>query len=326
LHDIVYLNKGDYAMDTMKAVLCEKYGGPEVLKLGQIRKPATGADELLLKIYSSSVTRSDLFVRGHKIPLLRSLFLRLAMGIRKPRNPVLGQTFAGIVELTGPEITRFRKGDRVVGLGGFTFGGYADYKCMKETDSMQGCLAKIPESISFEDATSAAYGGLLALQFMESSNIKKGDRVLVYGASGTSGIMAVQFAKHLGANVTGVCGPANLDFVISLGADKVLDYTDPGAVSGLEWYDFILDAVGKAKTSLLKKAARKVLAPGGRFASIDDKALILDSKRLERILDLVKTETVKPVTDRVFPLEQIVEAHEYVERDHKRGNVAVTVN
>ena len=313
-------------MSIMKAVLCTKYGGPEVLKLGHIKKPQPKKDEVLIKIYASSVTRSDLFVRGFGITFPQIVFLRLAMGIFKPRNPVLGQTFAGIIEETGSGITRFKKEDRVVGFGGFSFGGYAEYKCMKETDSKRGCLAVIPENISFEDAVSAAYGGLLAFQFMDTGNIKCGDKVLIYGASGTSGVIAVQYAKYLGATVTAVCGPANLEFVKSLGADKALDYTKAESVSELEEYDFILDAVGKAKTSALKIAAKKALTGSGIYASIDDSALLLDSVRLGRIIDLVAKDAIKPVTDRAYPIEEIVEAHRYVEKDHKRGNIAVIIN
>lgn len=311
-------------METMKAALCLRYGAPEVLSIGRISKPTPGRGEVLIRIHASSVTRSDLFVRGHRLPLLLKLFLRLAMGIRRPRNPVLGQTFAGIIEETGPGITRFKKGDRVAGLGGFSFGGYAEYKCMKETDSKKGCLAAIPDALDFAGATAAAYGGLLAFQFMEPGNIRSGDRVLVYGASGTSGVLAVQYAKHLGATVTGVCGPTNQDFVRSLGADRTLDYTKP--VTDMEGYDFILDAVGKARTSQLKKACKKSLAPGGRYASIDDSALLLDSARLDRIFRLVATGAIQPVTDRVYPLEDIVAAHGYVETGHKRGNVAISIN
>ncbi|MBN2511258.1 MAG: NAD(P)-dependent alcohol dehydrogenase [Spirochaetales bacterium] len=312
-------------MDTMRAVVYTKYGPPDVLTIGRIAKPEPEHDEVRIQIYASSVTRSDLFVRGYTVPFPTCIFLRLAMGVLKPRNPVLGQTFAGIVDKTGPGVTRFRAGDRVAGLGGFSFGGYAEYTCMKETDSKHGCLAVLPHNLAFEDATSAAYGGLLAFQFMERGNIHKGDKVLIYGASGTSGAMAVQYAAHLGASVTGVCGPSNLEFVTSLGAESVLDYTNTEASAKLERYDFILDAVGKAKTSGLKKACRGALTPRGTYASIDDSPLLLDSGRLGRIFHLVETGAIKPATDRVYPIEQIVEAHRYVEKGHKRGNVAVRV-
>jgi NADPH:quinone reductase-like Zn-dependent oxidoreductase len=202
---------------------------------------------------------------------------------------------------------------------------------MKETDSKQGCLAVKPANISYEEATSAAYGGLLALQYMESGHIQPGDKALVYGASGTSGTVAVQYAKHLGAEVTAVCSAANADFVKALGADKTLDYTNAECVSMLESYDFVLDAVGKNRTSELKEACRRQMAQrrvAGRdtFVSIDDGALLLESERLDKMRELVEAGFVTPVNDRSYPLEQIVDAHRYVELGHKRGNVAITVN
>jgi NADPH:quinone reductase-like Zn-dependent oxidoreductase len=197
---------------------------------------------------------------------------------------------------------------------------------MKETDSTQGCLALMPGNITFEDATSAAYGGLLALQQLEKVRIGPGIKVLVYGASGTSGTIAVQYAKHLGAEVIGVCGAANIDFVKSLGADAVLDYTKDDSIQKIQQYDVVLDAVGKYRTSTLKKACMKALRDGGKIVSIDDGALLLDSGRLARITELVESNAVKPVTDKVFDFEDIVEAHRYVELGHKRGNVAVRVH
>jgi alcohol dehydrogenase len=167
---------------------------------------------------------------------------------------------------------------------------------------------------------------LLALQFMEKGAMEQGRKVLVYGASGTTGIFAVQFAKHLGAVVTGVCGPSHLEFVKSLGADVVLDYTSKDSTVKLEEYSFILDVVGKRKTSDLKRACRKALAPDGRYASIDDSALQLQSGRLDKIRELVESKNVRIANDKCFPFEKIVEAHRYVETGHKKGNVAVTVN
>jgi NADPH:quinone reductase-like Zn-dependent oxidoreductase len=184
----------------------------------------------------------------------------------------------------------------------------------------------MPNNIDFEEATSAAYGGLLALQFMEKGAFTPGTRVLIYGASGTTGVIAVQYAKYLGARVTGVCSSANIEFVKSLGADKVIDYTKQESLMDLEEYDFILDAVGKAKSSDLKKACVKALSRKGKYVSIDDRALLLESDRLNKITKLVETGKIKPVNDRVYPFEQIIDAHRYVETGHKRGNVAITVN
>jgi len=310
----------------MKAIVCTKYGPPEVLQLKEVEKPRPKNNEVLIKIYAASVTNSDIFIRSSNIPLLMMIPMRLMIGITKPRNSIIGEVFSGEIEFAGSEIKRFKAGDQVYGLTGFSLGAYADYKCMKEIDSKRGCLATKPRNISFEEATSAAYGGLLAFQQLEKGNIRRGHKVLIYGASGTSGTIAVQYAKHLGATVTGVCGPSHIEFVKSLGADKVLDYTIKQSIESLEEYDYVLDAVGKNKTSALKKACAKALATNGKYGSIDDGALLLQSDRLNRITELVELGTIKPVNDRIYNFDQIVEAHKYVETGHKKGNVAITVN
>jgi NADPH:quinone reductase-like Zn-dependent oxidoreductase len=310
----------------MKAIVCTKYGPPEVLQLKEVEKPRPKNNEVLIKIYAASVTNSDIFIRSSNIPLLMMIPMRLMIGITKPRNSIIGEVFSGEIEFAGSEIKRFKAGDQVYGLTGFSLGAYADYKCMKEIDSKRGCLAIKPKNISFEEATSAAYGGLLAFQQLEKGNIRRGNKVLIYGASGTSGTIAVQYAKHLGATVTGVCGPSHIEFVKSLGADKVLDYTIKQSIESLEEYDYVLDAVGKNKTSALKKACAKALATNGKYGSIDDGALLLQSDRLNRITELVELGTIKPVNDRIYDFNQIVEAHKYVETGHKKGNVAITVN
>jgi NADPH:quinone reductase-like Zn-dependent oxidoreductase len=310
----------------MKAIVCTKYGPPEVLQLKEVEKPRPKNNEVLIKIYAASVTNSDIFIRSSNIPLLMMIPMRLMIGITKPRNSIIGEVFSGEIEFAGSEIKRFKAGDQVYGLTGFSLGAYADYKCMKEIDSKRGCLAIKPKNISFEEATSAAYGGLLAFQQLEKGNIRRGHKVLIYGASGTSGTIAVQYAKHLGATVTGVCGPSHIEFVKSLGADKVLDYTIKESIESLEEYDYVLDAVGKNKTSALKKACAKALATNGKYGSIDDGALLLQSDRLNRITELVELGTIKPVNDRIYDFDQIVEAHKYVETGHKKGNVAITVN
>ena len=313
-------------METMKAILCTKYGPAEVLQVGQRKKPVPRGNEVLIKIYATSVTNSDIFIRSSNVPLYMMIPMRIMLGITKPRNPIIGEVFAGEIEFAGSEIKRFKAGDQVYGLTGFSLGAYADYKCMKEIDSKRGCLALKPKNISFEEATAAAYGGLLAFQQMEKGNIAPGHKVLIYGASGTTGTIAVQYAKHLGAAVTGVCGSSHVEFVRSLGADKVLDYTKNESIDYLEAYDFVLDAVGKNKTSALKKACAMALTANGGYFSIDDSALLLQSDRLDRIRVLVESGAIKPVNDRTYPFAQIVEAHRYVETGHKKGNVAITVN
>ena len=192
-------------------------------------------------------------------------------------------------------------------------------------DSTYGCLALKPINISYEEATVAAYGGLLAFQAMEKGNIQTGKNVLIYGASGTTGTIAIPFAKFLGAKVTGVCSTINLELVKSLGADIVIDYTKVGKIAPTIQYDFILDAVGKLKTSKLKEACKKALAPKGKYVSIDDDKLLLDSGRLDKITAFFEAGHIKPIIDKCYPLEEIVEAHRYVAKGHKKGSVVIKV-
>jgi len=309
----------------MKAVVCTKYGPPEVLQLKEVEKPTPKNNEVLIKIYASAVTASDIFIRGSQLPIQFLIPMRLMMGLTKPRKSIIGLVLAGEIESIGKDIKRFKTGDQVYGLTGFGLGTYAEYKCMKETDSTYGCLALKPANITYEEATAAAYGGLLALQYMEKGNIQRGQKVLVYGASGTSGTIAVQLAKYLGAEITGVCSTTNLELVKSLGADKVIDYTKEDSMNLIEHYDFILDAVGKAKGSKLKNECKKALTPKGKYISIDDGSLELQSERLVWLKGLIEAGHIKPVIDRIYPLEQIVEAHEYVGKGHKKGGVAITV-
>jgi len=312
-------------METMKAVVCTKYGPPEVLRIVQYKKPIPKDDEVLISIYATSVTNSDIFIRSSKVALRLLIPFRIMMGVRKPRKEIIGEVLSGVVSEVGSKITRFHVGDHVFGLTGFSVGAYAEYKCMKEVDSKQGCLSIKPKNITFEEATSAAYGGLLAFQSVEKADVRANAKVLIYGASGTSGTVAVQLAKHLQADVTGVCGPKHISFVEELGADKTLDYTNDNEIGKLEVYDLVLDCVGKARSSALKEACRMALTKNGKYVSIDDSALLLDSSRLDRIRELIEVGKIRAINDRCYSLDQIVEAHKHVELGHKRGNVAVTV-
>jgi len=309
----------------MRAVVCPRYGPPEVLRLAELEKPTPREDEVLVRVRATAVTASDLFIRGSDVEWKIWLPFRLMMGLTRPRRAVIGEVLAGEVEAVGARTTRFGVGDRVYGLTGFRLGAYAEYATLREADSKQGCLAPMPENLGFEEATAAAYGGLLALQAIEKARVTRGERVLVYGASGTTGTIAVQVLKDLGAHVTAVCGPAHQALVRSLGADAVLDYTREASLAPGVRFEVVLDAVGKAKTSRLRDACARALSPGGRSVSIDDGALECDSGRLERLGELILAGHVKPVLDRCYPLEQIVEAHRYVAAGHKQGGVAITV-
>jgi NADPH:quinone reductase-like Zn-dependent oxidoreductase len=310
----------------MKAIICTKYGPPEVLQIKEAEKPVPKDNEVLIKICATAATASDIYIRSSNLPIQFLIPMRLMLGICKPRKSIIGLVLAGEIESIGKDIKRFKIGDKVYGLTGFGLGAYAEYKCMKETDSTYGCLAIKPANISYEEATMVAYGGLLAFQSMEKGNIQKGQKVLIYGASGTSGTIAIQYANYLGAKVTGVCSTTNLELVKTLGAETVIDYTTEDSLEPGIQYDFILDAVGKMKSSKLKEACKKALTPNGKYVSIDDGKLLLDSKRLALIKELVEAGQIKPVIDKCYPFEDIVEAHRYVEKGHKKGGVVIKVN
>jgi len=310
----------------VKSLVCTKYGPPEVLKLAKVKKPEPKDDEVLIRIYATAVTASDIYIRSGRVKWSLMIPFRLMMGLTGPRNPIIGEVLSGEIEATGKDIKRFRPGDRVYGLTGFSLGAYAEYKCMKENDSVNGCISLKPENISYEEATMVAYGGLLAFQFMEKANIRRGQEVLIYGASSTTGIIAVQFAKSLGARVTAICSTSNIKMVKSLGADTAIDYTKQDALSPELKYDFIFDAVGKNKSSGLKKSLGRNLTTKGTEASIDDENLKLDSKRLDLVRELIETGNIKPFIDRCYPFDELPEAHEYVEKGHKKGGVAITVS
>ena len=313
-------------METMKAYVCRRYGSPNVLELVSWEKPKIGSKEVLIKVFSTSVTNSDIFIRSSKVGKEFLIPFRIMIGIIGPRKKIIGQVYSGIVDKVGEDITKFRPGDKVFGLTGFSLGAYAEYLKLKQNNSKQGCISIMPDNITFEEATAAAYGGLLALQFLDKKELKNGDKVLIYGASSTSGIFALQYLKYLGTNVTGVCSMNKHEFIISLGADKVLDYKNDDSINQLEMYDVVFDCVGKAKQSVLKKACLKHIKNIDDFISIDDEALLLSSDRLLKVKDLVEKNVIKLVNDKIYSFDEMREAHEYVELGHKKGNVAVTVN
>lgn len=312
--------------ETMKAVLCKAYGAPEVLQLGTAPKPRPKANEVQVRIRASAVTNSDIFIRSSDVPLQFLIPLRIAMGILKPRRPILGIVFAGEITEVGKGIKKHTVGDKVYGLTGFGMGCYAQYKCVKEGDSTFGCLAKMPENVSYEEATMLAYGGLLALQYLEKGDYASRKHIAIYGASGTTGTLAIQLAKQAGAKVTAICSGKNAALVKSLGADEVLDYTQVDEVPPGMKFDLLLDAVGKRKTSGLRASCMQALVADGTYSSIDDGDLKLVSHRLNTIRDLTESGQLKPFLDKIYPLEEIVDAHRYVQQGHKRGGVAIAIS
>ena len=317
----------------MKAIICTKYGPPEVLQFAEVEKPTPKEDQVLIRVEATAVTASDCIIRGFNLPgdrgyfqkQIMGLMMRAYVGFTGPRNPILGLVLSGEIESVGKEIERFKTGDQVYGFTGYSFGAYAQYKGMSEEDSTRGCLAIKPANMSHEEAAAISYGGILATHFMKRGNIQSGHKVLVYGASGAIGTTAVQLARCHGAQVTGVCSSRNFELVKSLGAEKVIDYTREDSVDMLETYDLVLDAVGEKKSSELKVRSREALGPNGKYVSVDDGEVKLRSEYLVQLREFVEAGKVKAVIDRSYPLEQIVEAHRYVDAGHKKGNVVITV-
>ncbi len=304
---------------SVKAVLCARYGPPEVLQLREVEAPVPKGHEVAIRVFATAVTSSDCIVRSGNVDRVLWLPMRVAVGFRAPRRP-LGMVVAGEVASVGDKVTRFDPGDRVYGFDRFGFGTYAESKCMSE----RGLLAPMPRDVSYEEAAAIPYGGLLALHYLKRGAIQDRKQVLVYGASGAVGTSAVQLARHFGAHVTGVCGRANLEMVRSLGAHTVIDYTSEDFLTRGDLYDLILDAVPSAhRTRRLQETAG--LTPTGQYVSVTHGSPRLHLEDLTLLTELTEAGQLRPVIDRTYPLEQVVEAHRYVDTGRKKGNVVITV-
>ena len=302
----------------MKAMVCTKYGKPDVLQLQEVEKPIPKENEILIKIYATTVTSGDCRVRSFNSPLLLWLPMRIVLGLRKPRKSILGVELAGEVEDVGKNVTRFKKGDQLFAMTGMKFGGYAEYICLPE----KGTIAVKPENVTYEEAASISFGGTTALHFFRKGTIQTGQKVLIYGASGAVGTAAVQLANYYGAEVTGVCSAKNSELVKSLGADRVIDYQNENFTEKQEKYDLIFDAVGK----ITKNQCKAALALNGRFVSVEGQGIAkVQTKDLLLLKKLIEEGQIQSVIDRCYSLEQVPEAHEYVETGHKIGSVVVTL-
>ncbi len=322
----------------MKAVVCTRYGPPEVLQLKELEKPAPKDNEVLIRVHAATVTAGDCELRSLKLPLSWQLIARIGFGFRGPRKKILGQELAGEIESVGKAVRLFKKGDQVFAFTGLRLGAWAEYNCLPEN----GRMAMKPANMTYEEAAAVPAGGLHALHCLRKGNIESGQKVLIYGAGGTVGTVAVQLAKSFGAELTGVDSTRKLDMLRSIGADKVIDYSKEDFAKSGETYDVIFDVVGKSSfsgcmRSLKEKGFYLLGNPGlsqlvrGLLTSMRSSRKVIGgmaSYRSEDLIflkELIEAGKIRSAIDRRYPLEQIAEAHRYVDTGQKKGNVVITV-
>ena len=321
----------------MKAIVCRRYGPPEVLQLKEVERPAPKDNEVLVRVHATTVTAGDCEIRRFKMPVWLWLPARIGFGIRGPRKRILGQELAGEIESVGKDVKLFKKGDQVFALTGFRLGAYAEYDSLPE----EGLIAKKPANMTYEQAAALPLGGLHASHYLRKANIQSGQKVLINGAGGSIGTVAVQLAKSLGAEVTAVDSERKLAMLRSIGADKVIDYSTEDFTKGGETYDVIFDVVGKSSFSgcIMSLKERGVYLLGNPGLSQQVRGLWTSRTSAKKVVggasyggedlillkELVEAGKIRPVIDRSYPLEEIAEAHRYVDTGQKAGNVVITV-
>lgn len=318
----------------MKAIAWTKYGAPDVLKVIEIEKPKPKNYEVLIKIHSSTVTAGDVRLRSSNFPVGFWLPSRLVFGFFKPRKIIPGMDFSGEIETVGRDVTLFNVGDKVYGTAGIRLGANAEYICLPE----KSALVEKPNNVTHQGAVAIPFGGLTAIHFLKNeANIQKGQKILINGASGAVGTASIQLAKHLGAEVTGICSTANIELVKSLGANQVVDYTKEDIIKTDEVYDVILDAVGNLPLHrckhLIKQHGKLISINAGLLTNLSAlfrrnliSGVAGESKEdLEYLRELVESGNMKPVIDKVYTLQETAEAHRYVDKGHKKGNVVISM-
>lgn len=304
----------------MKAAICTAYGPPEVLKIKEVDKPVPKDDEILVKVMSASVNSGDARIRGLRAPGILPLVMRLLFGLTKPRNPILGLMFSGVVEEVGKDVANFKVGDPIFGSTGSKMGAHAEFAIVKAN----GVLTKKPEKASYEEAAALVFGGMTATFFLKKAGIEsmQKPKVLIYGATGSVGTAAVEISKHYEAHVTAVCSERGAELAKSLGSDEIVLYTQQDFRQLDTQFDIVFDAVGKTK----KKDASHILKPSGKYLTVGGMDVAKERKeQLEFLSQLFDKGEIRANIDKVYPLEEIIEAHRYVDSERKKGNVVLKI-
>jgi NADPH:quinone reductase-like Zn-dependent oxidoreductase len=303
----------------MKAVICTQYGGPEVLQIQEIAQPVPKGTQILIKIRATAVNSGDVRVRGLAVSGFMRLIMRLVLGISKPRNPILGTVFSGEVKRTGSKVTRFKKGDKVFGMTGFGFSTYAEYLALDQNKN----VLEMPQNATFDEAAAIIFGGQTALYYLESADMSKrvNPKILILGATGSVGAAALQIAKYNHAHVTAVVSSAGFEWIKNLGADDIILYDKEKPYKHKEKFDIIFDAVGKYQ----KKDFTPLLNPGGIYKSVSSGYASENQKQLQTMKDMFEKGAFQATIDQTFPMENVIEAHRYVDSGRKKGNVVLKI-